>query len=139
MGSPGRLRLAESSDWPELRGWAAGYTRETNAPVDVAGFLEQRLRRRQLYVWDHDGPKSFVAISGSTQNARRISAVYTPEAFRGRGYASNAVAAASRHALVSGAKFCVLFAEPEPSQPARIYRAIGYRPIRDHLVIDLSR
>lgn len=137
--APGRLRLAESSDWPELRVWALDYNEATNAAVDVAGFLDQRLRRRELFVWDHDGPKGCVAVSGRTPNARRISAVYTPGPFRGRGFASNAVAAASRHALASGAKFCVLFAEREPSQPARIYRAVGYRPIRDHLVIDLSR
>ena len=42
-------------------------------------------------------------------------------------------------ALAAGAAFCVLFADPEPAQPARIYRSIGYRPIRDHLVIVFSR
>jgi len=136
---PGRLRLADGADWPLLRSWAPGYATDTNTPVDVSGFLERRLRRRELQVWDHDGAKSFVTTSGNTPNAVQISSVYTPREFRGNGYASNAVAAASQGALAAGASFCVLFADPEPAQPARIYRSIGYRPIRDHLVIVLSR
>lgn len=137
--APGRLRLAEIEDWPLLRTWAPGYATDTNTPVDVSGFLERRLRRRELHVWDHDGPRSFVTMSGNTPNAVQISSVYTPREFRRNGYASNAVAAASRGALAAGAAFCVLFADPEPAQPARIYRSIGYRPIRDHLVIVFSR
>jgi uncharacterized protein len=137
--APGRLRLGDVADWPVLRSWAPGYAADTNSPVDVAGFLERRLRRRELHVWDHGGPKTFVTMSGNTPNAVQISSVYTPRAHRGNGYASNAVAAASRGALESGASFCVLFADPEPAQPARIYRSLGYRPIRDHVVIVFSR
>lgn len=137
--APGRLRLAGMADWPLLRTWAPGYAEDTNTPFDVSGFLERRLRRRELHVWDHDGPKSFVTMSGNTPNGVQISSVYTPPEFRSNGYASNAVAAASRGALAAGAAFCVLFADPEPAQPARIYRSIGYRPIRDHLVIVFSR
>jgi uncharacterized protein len=136
---PGQLRLAEAMDWPMVRSWAPGYAADTNTPVDVAGFLERRLRRRELHIWDDAGPKSFVTMSRRTPNAVQVSAVYTPREFRGKGYASNAVAAASRGALAQGAAFCVLVADPEPAQPARIYRAIGYRPIRNHVVIVFSR
>jgi hypothetical protein len=137
--APGRLRLGEIADWPVLRSWAPGYAADTHSPVDVAGFLERRLRRRELQVWDHDGPKTFVTMSGNTPNGVQVSSVYTPREYRGNGYASNAVAAASRGALKAGASFCVLFADPEPAQPARIYRSIGFRPIRDHVVIVFSR
>ena len=137
--APGRLRLGEIADWPVLRSWAPGYAADTNSPVDVAGFLERRLRRDELHVWDHDGLKSFVTMSGNTPNGVQISSVYTPREYRGNGYASNAVAAASRGALHSGASFCVLFADPEPAQPARIYSSLGFRPIRDHVVIVFSR
>jgi hypothetical protein len=137
--APGRLRRGEIADWPVLRSWAPGYAADTNSPVDVAGFLERRLRRGELHVWDHDGLKSFVTMSGNTPNGVQISSVYTPREYRGNGYASNAVAAASGGALRSGASFCVLFADPEPAQPARIYRSLGFRPIRDHVVIVFSR
>jgi hypothetical protein len=137
--APGRLRLAEAADWPLLRIWAPQYAADTQPPVDVTSFLERRLRRRELHVWDDAGPKSFVTMSGNTPNALRISSVYTAREYRGNGYASNAVAAASRRALETGASFCVLFTEPEPAQPARIYRSLGFRPIREHLVIVFTR
>jgi GNAT superfamily N-acetyltransferase len=137
--APGQLRTADESDWPLLSGWAPAYSKATNAYVDVTSFFQRRLRRRELFVWDHDGPKSVVSVSGNTPRGVRLNGVFTPEPFRGRGYASNVVAAASRNALATGAGFCVLFADREPSAPSRIYRAIGYRPIRDHLVIDLVR
>ena len=137
--APGRLRLAENGDWAELQDWGPGYSRDMNTPVDVTAFLQRRLRRGELYIWDHDGPKSIVAVSGNTRNVARISAVYTPESYRGRGYASNAVAAVSRDALAKGAESCVLFADPEPAPPARIYRSIGYRPVFEHVLIELSR
>jgi len=137
--APGRLRLAEDRDWPELRTWGPGYARATYTPVDATAFLQRRFRRRELYVWDDGGLKSIVATSSNTRNVVRISAVYTPEEFRGRGYASNAVAAVTRDALAQGAQFCVLFADPEPAPAARIYRSLGYRPISDHVLIALSR
>jgi uncharacterized protein len=137
--APGALRRGDDGDWPLLRDWARAYSSETNAYVDVTGFFERRLRRGELFVWDHDGPKSVVSVSGNTPRGVRLNAVFTPEPFRGRGYASNVVAGATRSALAGGAHFCVLFADREPSGPSRIYRGVGFRPIRDHLVIDLFR
>jgi hypothetical protein len=133
----GRLRMGEQSDWPWIGHWAPAYTDATNTTVDVTGFFKRRLRRNELYLWDHDGPKTVVTLSGNTPRGVRVTSVYTPAPFRGCGYATNAVAAASRLALEGGAQFCVLFADREPSVPARIYRAVGYRPIRDHLAVDL--
>ena len=80
-----------------------------------------------------------MAASGRTANSVRISAVYTPPEVRGRGYASNAVAGASRIALDAGAEYCMLVAEREPAQPARIYRALGYQSDSRSPVIDLLR
>jgi hypothetical protein len=135
--APGRLRLAEQRDWPVLRRWAPRYARDVNTRVDVDRFFDQMFRRGCLYVWEDTGPKCVVAVSGVTPNARRISAVYTPDEFRSRGYAANAVASACREALHDGSAFCVLFADREPSPPSRIYRRIGFEPLDDHLVIDL--
>jgi uncharacterized protein len=134
----GRLRLAERSDWPELSEWAPNYGREQNTTVDVTTLFDRLLVRRGLHVWDDDGARCVVAVSGHTQNGARISAVYTPPAFRNRGYASNAVAAASQAALDGGAKFCVLAADREPAGPARLYRRLGYKPLRDHFAIELG-
>src|SRR5262249_34700915 len=55
--APGGLRLADAADWPLLRTWAPGYAADTNPPVDVAIFLERRLRRRRLARLGHQRPK----------------------------------------------------------------------------------
>ena len=135
----GRLRLPEPRDWPALRAWAPRYERDVNAPLDVQGFFQEMARRGCLYVWDDGGAKCVLAMSGRTPNARRISAVYTPNEFRRNGYAANAVAAACEIALADDASFCVLFADREPSQPSRVYRRVGFEPVENHLVIDFIR
>ena len=137
--APGRLRLAEETDLTIVREWARAYARETNAHIDVTAFYERRVRKQSLYLWDDAGAKCMVAEANKTPNSVSISGVYTPDAFRNRGYASNAVASATQRALDRGCKFCALFADRELATPMRIYRSVGYRPLRDHLYIDLVR
>jgi hypothetical protein len=134
----GQWRPASDADWPALRDWAPRYGREVNSRVDVTALFSRMLRRGSLYVWDDGGPACVVAVSGCTPNGARISAVYTPDELRNRGYASNAVAATSRSLLESGRRFCVLFADLDHVTPLRIYQAIGYRPLRDHVLIDFD-
>jgi GNAT superfamily N-acetyltransferase len=137
--APGRLRLAEEGDLPIVREWARAYARETNAHIDVTAFYERRVRKQALYLWDDAGVKCMVAEANKTPNSVSISGVYTPDAFRNRGYATNAVAGATQRALDRGCKFCALFADRELATPMRVYRSVGYQSLRNHLYIDLLR
>jgi len=130
----GRLRAAESGDWELLADWAVRYARAIDTHVDLTALFARMLRRRGLYVWDDGGAKCVVGESGNTPNGTRINAVFTPEEFRNRGYARNAVAAVSERALTRGSRFCVLFAE---TGLERVYERLGYQPIRDHLIVEL--
>jgi hypothetical protein len=133
--TPGQLRLAVEGDAELLDQWAERYARAIDTHVDVAALFARMRRRGMLHLWDDGGPKCAVGESGTTPNGTRINAVYTPDEFRNRGYASNAVAAVSAGALARGNHFCVLFAEPEPG---RIYERLGYRPLREHLIVEIS-
>jgi predicted GNAT family acetyltransferase len=135
---PGALRLAEPSDWPLVSAWAPLFMRDTGASGSVLNFLERRLATRSLFVWEHDGPKCMAAVSGYTPNGLRVSAVFTPEAERRRGYASNTVATLSQRALDGGRRHCVLFAESHHTATLRVYAGIGYRPLHSTVVIDLT-
>ena len=130
----GGLRLAGEQDRELLASWALRYGRTADTHVDLSGLFTRMLRRRSMFVWDDGGPRCAVAESGTTPNGTRINFVYTPDEFRNRGYASNAVAAVSARALARGCRFCVLFAE---DGPARIYERLGYRPRRDHHILEL--
>ena len=134
----GSFRPADATDWPLLEEWAPRYGRELNSTVDVTAFFARMLRLGTLYVWDDDGAKSVVAVSGNTPRGARLSAVYTPDEFRKHGYASNAVAEATRRALMNGKDFCVVYADMSALAPLRLYRALGFQPLRDHLLIDLT-
>jgi predicted GNAT family acetyltransferase len=88
-------------------------------------------------VWEHDGPKCMASISGYTPNGLRVSAVFTPEVERRRGFASNTVATLSQRALDGGRSLCVLFAESHHTATLRVYERIGYRPLHSTVVIEL--
>ena len=137
--APGALRLAEAADWPLIEEWGPLFVRDTGAQGSVLPFLERRLRTGSLYLWDHDGPKCMVSISGYTPNGLRISGVYTPGAHRNRGYASNAVAGVSQRALDDGRAHCVLFAETHHTATLRVYQTIGYELLHETVVIEFTR
>jgi uncharacterized protein len=136
--APGELRLAEQSDWPLVSSWAPLYLRDTGASGNVLKFLERRLATRSLFVWEHDGPKCMASISGHTPNGLRVSAVFTPDEHRRRGYASNTVATLSQRALDGGRTYCVLFAESDHTATLRVYEGIGYRHSHGTVVVDLN-
>ena len=72
-----------------------------------------------------------VLWTGLTPGGVRIGMVYTPPEFRGRGYASNAVAALTRRLLGSGRSFCFLFTNLANATSNKIYQAVGYRHVCD--------
>jgi hypothetical protein len=118
--------------------WAPLYVHDTGVQGSVVPFLERRLRTRSLYVWDHAGPKCMVSISGHTPNGLRVSGVYTPDAQRNRGYASNAVATVSQRALDEGRSHCVLFGESHHTATLRVYQNVGYKLLHETIVIELT-
>lgn len=135
---PGELRLAGPGDLPRLREWGPRYARDANTRVDVTAFLERMMRRQGLYLWDDGGPRCLVAMSGRTPQGIRVSAVYTPDEYRNRGYATAAVAGATSAVLARGLSFCMLVAETKDEAPNRIYRRIGFEPVQEHVMIDLT-
>jgi hypothetical protein len=69
--------------------------------------------------------------SGATPRGIRIGAVYTPPQDRGRGYASNLVAAVSQAQLDAGRTFCFLYTDLANPTSNHIYRAVGYEPVSE--------
>lgn len=135
QAAPGFLRLAEESDLPLLAAWTQAFNCEAlgeemslaEARDVVAFYIEQR----HLFVWDAQGPVSMAGIGRPTPNGITVNLVYTPPRQRGRGYASNCVAALSQRMLDEGRKFCTLFTNLANPTSNDIYQQIGYRPLAD--------
>ena len=136
--APGSLRMADSSDRDLVRTWALNFARDTGTSVDVVAFFERRVHTGSLYLWENEGPRSLVTVSGVTPNSVRISGVYTAPEFRCNGYATVTVATVSQLMLDAGRKFCVLFADISDSSAHRLYQKVGYRRMFDTVSMRLS-
>ena len=130
----GRLRRAGQADLPLVQEWAHALVVETGSSDDAAGIadvVERAVRTERLYVWDDAGPVAMAASAGPTPNGVRVTLVYTPPRWRGRGYASACVAALSASLLESGRKFCFLFTDLANPTSNSIYMKLGYAPVCD--------
>ncbi len=133
----GELRRADPAERDLIVEWLIAFTLEALGPDEdvstVASIADHWLggAGRWLYIWDDGGPVSMAGASGETPSGIRIGAVYTPPELRGRGYASNCVAAVSQAELDRGRRFCFLFTDLANPTSNKIYRAIGYEPVCD--------
>lgn len=137
---PGRLRLAQPSDFEVLAQWLDAFAQETNhGPGDVRNYTQAHIANKTVFIWDDNGPKTTALWSGLTPHGVRVGFVYTPPESRGRGYASVCVADASQRALDSGYEFCCLYTDLSNPTSNDIYQKIGYKPIADvvdYVIVD---
>lgn len=132
----GTWRLATIADRSLIVAWLMAFNDEAlegDEPVDMAVMADRMLAGggREAYLWDDGGPVSLTAIGGRTPHGVRVGPVYTPPERRGRGYASNLVAAISQAQLAAGCRS--LFLDTDLANPAsnHVYQAIGYEAVRD--------
>lgn len=138
--SPGTWRFAEPRDRELLAAWRTAFSVEA-APTqmnseDSHSVADRWIRRagRTIYLWQggEDGaPVAMAGAGGETPHGTRIGPVYTPPELRGRGYASNAVAAATRDQLANGRSFCFLYTDLTNPTSNKIYQQLGYQPVID--------
>lgn len=121
----GAIRQASPEDAAIIETWARDYSQEKPAFLDIPRFMRLKMKKGDLYLWDDQGPRSLATISGTTQRGVRISSVYTPAAFRGRGYASCIVKTLGTQLLNSGYDF-VMLTWRTGSDEGKIYKRLGF-------------
>jgi len=135
--APGALREARAADLSLVADWAASFIRDVGVPGGQSRALAERLvDQGAMYLWEHDEIRSMASVSGKTQRGIRIGYVYTPPEFRGRGYATSAVAALSQLMLDRGRRFCFLYTDLANPTSNAIYKRIGYESVCD--VVDIN-
>ncbi len=139
LGVAGELRQAAAAEQALIREWVALFVEETGImnAEDPTEAADRLLRAGRLFVWDDGGPRCLVGAARDTPNGGCVSSVYTPRAYRRRGYATATVAAMSRHLLATGKTFCCLYTDASNPTSNSIYRRIGYTPLRDDVGIEL--
>ncbi|MFN8609751.1 MAG: GNAT family N-acetyltransferase [Vulcanimicrobiota bacterium] len=135
--TPGRLRLAGLEDLAILTEWIEGFDREALAHersprAQIESWAVRRARSGMTYFWEVEGrPVSMAALARPSRNAICVNLVYTPEADRGRGYASAVVAGVSQEGLDQGFEFCTLYTDLSNPTSNSIYAKLGYQPVCD--------
>jgi predicted GNAT family acetyltransferase len=139
--APGALRVAAPADRDLLLAWMEEFVREAGVagPAQAATWVDGSIGRGGLLFWEDGEPVSMLGVNPKVAGVVRVGPVYTPPPLRGRGYAGTAVAAASRRALASGARRCMLFTDVTNPTSNKIYGEVGYRRVGDWEEIELTR
>ena len=134
----GVLRLAAHSDTDLIDDWASGFIRDTGVHHRPEEYGQKLVDENRLFLWEDGEPRAMVGTPRETPHAAGIAPVYTPERFRGRGYATVAVASMSQLLLDRGFTHCFLYTDLANPTSNAIYGRIGYRAVRDIVEIDLE-
>jgi predicted GNAT family acetyltransferase len=139
---PGDLRRVTRDDVELATEWMAAFVADADEQAgrspgasfhevpDEDGML-RRIDGGRLWFWEDAGaPVHLIGVNAPSLGVARIGPVYTPKDQRGRGYASAAVAEASRRVLAGGARACLFTDQANPTSNA-LYRRLGYEPVTD--------
>lgn len=132
----GVFRLANRNDLKLLTAWVDDFHSEAlphNPPIDARDWAFTAITDGDVYFWEANGePVSMARKSRGTQHGQSIGPVFTPLAFRGRGYASAVTAKLSQLILSSGKRFAMLFTDLSNPTSNSIYQKIGFKPVCDY-------
>lgn len=135
VGVPGQMRLADQGDQALLADWCVGFIRDCGLSDEVSAgndYAARAIAARSRYLWVAEGcPVAMAGTSGRTPSGIRISWVYTPNEWRGRGYASVLVAHLSQRMLSDGRKYCYLYTDLANPTSNHIYQKIGFQAVCD--------
>jgi uncharacterized protein len=128
--APGAARVAAEADTDVIIQWTTAFHEYIGEPVTVnRDKATARIALGQMWLWEDGGePVSMVNRSDPAGGVARVNLVYTPEALRGRGYASALVAVVTQQILDDGfvASLYTDLANPTSN---KIYQALGYEKL----------
>jgi hypothetical protein len=125
---PGHLRQASVEDSKLVECWGTQYQKEKPSFLNISPYLKKKLLLGDLYVWDSDGPRIILTVSGRTENGVRISSVFGPIENRGFGFASAALATICQSLLDKGHKF-ILVNWRVGDGVEELYSRLGFRKV----------
>ncbi|OZU87106.1 hypothetical protein CIL03_18590 [Virgibacillus indicus] len=126
----GNLIHAAEKDLPLIANWLYQFGQEANENIDRSQAEQMAanfIKNQSLHLWEANSEiVSMANTSRKTKHGASINAVFTPDQFKKKGYATNAVAALSQKLLDQGFQFCSLYTDRENPTSNGIYKRIGY-------------
>ena len=141
--SPGEFRAAKDDEQDLLADWFLRFDASVHEHprIDAAEAekgIRQRLDGGDAFVWCDGEPVTMALRMRPTVHTACIGGVYTPPELRKRGYATSCVARLSQVILDSGKRSSCLFTDLANPTSNKIYRGIGYRPVRDYVSVEIG-
>jgi hypothetical protein len=134
----GHLIIGTENELALIAKWLVTFGEEANESITAEraeNMAQQFVKDQSIYLWKVDNQfVSMVNRSRKTKNGAVINAVFTPDAFKRKGYATNAVAALSQQLLDRGFQFCSLYTDQNNPTSNSIYRKIGYYEVGSSIV-----
>jgi ribosomal protein S18 acetylase RimI-like enzyme len=138
----GAARQAGQADFDLLIDWHEAFRLEAEAagPEDSRRRVAERLSYGGLMLWETDGvPVAMAGLTRAVAGVARVTGVYTAPGHRRQGFGAAITTAVSQAALAAGASDVVLFTDLANPTSNALYQRLGYRPVGDRVVLELSR
>ena len=139
--APGRFEMADSQDAALIAAWSMTFEEEKDPAVrkskeEVLKITESKIASGDIFRWTDNGSLvCMAAINRKTKNAGIVGLVYTPEEYRGKGYAASHVQQLSEYILRKGFAYCGLFTDKANPTSNHIYKKIGYEAVAEFMDI----
>jgi uncharacterized protein len=126
----GELILAEDKHLPMVKNWLNQFAKEAKMPLtkqEADSMATSFIQKQSLFLWKvGEEIVSMTNNSRRTKNGSSVNAVFTPDEYKRKGYATSIVAAVSQKLLDDGFTFCSLYTDAENPTSNSIYQKIGY-------------
>ncbi len=133
----GVCRTADVSEVKMITDWMIQFQMESAiSEMDYEAALSKAaslIEEHRMYVFENPEHKivSMAAAFRKLVHGIVISYIYTPEEFRGRGYAAANIYYLSKQFLEEGYQFCTLFVDKNNLLSGRAYEKVGYTIISE--------
>lgn len=137
----GAARLAGQADSDLLVAWHNAFRLEAEGagPEDARRTVADRLGHSGLMIWEVAGaPVAMAGLTRTVAGVARVVGVYTPPEHRRHGYGAAITTAVTRAAQAAGATEVVLFTDLANPTSNAIYQHLGYRPVEDRVMLELT-
>lgn len=134
----GNHRLARQEEAKLIADWMIQYYFETLASeMDYEAALNKvtnLISEDRIFIYENNEQKvaSMAVATRKLLHGMAFSYAYTPEEFRGKGYAAANIYYMSKHFLENGYEFCTLFVDKRNPISNRAYEKVGFRSIEDN-------
>ena len=133
---PGGMRLAEAGEAQLAADLLNAMSEEVIVGprrIYTAELALESIQQRRTFFWVDEGEVVCITLATRPQiKGICVSGVYTPPAFRRRGYARALVAEVSKELLARGYELTNLFTDLSNPTSNKIYQEVGYKPVADY-------